>query len=92
MNPAQFPAKLTNRLATTARDQAQASVMETQQSLVLSQAGSRREEIAAARAQVLAARGALQTVQAELNDTQIVAPFDAIVIENMPMWVLLLAP
>jgi HlyD family secretion protein len=43
------------------------------------QAGARPEEIAQARAQVLAARGSLQTIQALIDDTAIRAPFSGTV-------------
>ncbi len=42
-------------------------------------AGSRPEDIAAARAQVESARGALQTIQAQINDTIIRTPFAGVV-------------
>jgi HlyD family secretion protein len=47
--------------------------------LALSQAGARSEEIAIARAQVLSAKGSLQTIQALINDTKIRAPFSGTV-------------
>jgi HlyD family secretion protein len=65
--------------ATTTRDTAQAKLREVQQALALSQAGSRPEEIASARAQVESAQGALQTIQAQINDTVIRAPFGGVV-------------
>ncbi|KGF73590.1 RND transporter [Neosynechococcus sphagnicola sy1] len=63
----------------TARDQAAALVMKSQQALDLQQAGARPEDIALARAQVLTAQGTLQTIQAQLNDTVIRAPFTGLV-------------
>ncbi|MGL5804158.1 MAG: biotin/lipoyl-binding protein, partial [Xenococcaceae cyanobacterium] len=51
------------------RDNAQASLLEAQEALNLSQAGSRQEDIDAAKAQVLQARGNLQNIQTQLNDT-----------------------
>lgn len=72
----------TYQKAVTAGDTAQAAVMEAQQSLNLSQAGSRSEEIAEARARVLAAQGSLESIQAQLNDTEVVAPFDGVVIKK----------
>ena len=65
--------------AKTVRDTAQAKLTEVQQALDLSQAGSRQEDIAAARAQVESARGALQSIQAQINDTVIRAPFSGVV-------------
>lgn len=65
--------------ASTARNTAQAQVMEAQQALALSQAGSRPEDIGAARAQVKSAKGALQTIQTQINDTVIRAPFSGVV-------------
>ncbi|MEG3918649.1 efflux RND transporter periplasmic adaptor subunit [Microcoleus sp. T3_A4] len=53
----------------------QAAVEQKQQALALLEAGSRPEDIAQARAQVLAARGSLQSVQAQVNDTVLRAPF-----------------
>ncbi|MBD2461272.1 efflux RND transporter periplasmic adaptor subunit [Oscillatoria sp. FACHB-1407] len=65
--------------AVTARDTAQAEVVEVQQALALSQAGYRTEDIAQARAQVESARGVLQTIQTQIEDTIIRAPFGGIV-------------
>ncbi|HEY9622371.1 MAG TPA: efflux RND transporter periplasmic adaptor subunit [Crinalium sp.] len=65
--------------AVTARDTAQAGVTEAQQALSLSQSGYRQEDIAAARAQVETATGALQTIQAQLNDTVIRAPISGMI-------------
>jgi HlyD family secretion protein len=59
--------------------QAEAKVNQQAEALALLRAGSRPEEIAKARAQVLAARGQLETIQAQLNDTNVRAPFDGIV-------------
>ena len=59
--------------------QAQAVVRQRQQALALLKAGTRREDIQQARAQVTSARGSLQTIQAEINDTVIRAPFDGLV-------------
>ncbi|OKH40203.1 efflux transporter periplasmic adaptor subunit [[Phormidium ambiguum] IAM M-71] len=58
---------------------ARAQVEQAKQVLELQKAGTRPEEIAAARAQVMSAEGALQTIQAQINDTIIRAPFDGIV-------------
>lgn len=65
--------------ALAGRDRAQAQVIQAQQALSLQQAGARPEEIAQARAEVLAATGNLQTIQAQLNDTVIRAPFAGVV-------------
>jgi HlyD family secretion protein len=61
---------------------AQAHIQSLQQQLSLSQAGARKEDIDAARAQVLQARGALKTIQTQLNDTVIRAPFSGIVTQK----------
>lgn len=65
--------------ARTARDTAQAEKMEAEQALLLSQAGARQEDIDQARAQVEAAKGALKTIQTQIDDTVIRAPFSGIV-------------
>lgn len=65
--------------ASTVRNTADAKRMETQQALMLSQAGSRQEDIAAATAQVKAAKGTLQTIQSQINNTEIKAPFSGTV-------------
>jgi HlyD family secretion protein len=62
--------------------QAEAKVEQQTQTVALLKAGSREEEITQARAQVEAAQGTLQTIQAQLQDTQIVAPFDGIVLQT----------
>ncbi|BAZ40832.1 RND family efflux transporter MFP subunit [Calothrix sp. NIES-4101] len=59
--------------------QAQATVQQRQQALSLAKAGSRIEDIAQARAQVISARGTLKTIQTQVNDTFIRAPFDGTV-------------
>ena len=48
----------------------------SKQALALSQAGSRTEEIAAARAEEQAVLGTLQTIQSQINDTVIRAAFN----------------
>lgn len=60
-------------------EQARAVVKQRQQALALVKAGTRQEDIDAARAQVTSARGSLQNIQAEINDTIIRAPFDGVV-------------
>jgi len=62
-----------------ARDQAAAQVRKSQQALDLQKAGSRPEDIATARAQVLTAEGQLQTIEATIDDTKIRAPFSGVV-------------
>ncbi|MBD2692702.1 efflux RND transporter periplasmic adaptor subunit [Anabaena catenula] len=59
--------------------QARAVVQQRQQSLSLLKAGTRREDIDQARAQMMSARGSLQNVQSDINDTIIRAPFDGVV-------------
>ncbi|MBH8561441.1 efflux RND transporter periplasmic adaptor subunit [Nostoc sp. CENA67] len=60
-------------------EQAKAVVNQRQQALALLKAGTRTEDIDAARAQVTSARGSLQNIQAQINDTIIRAPFDGVV-------------
>ena len=50
--------------------------------LDLVQAGFRQEDIAAARAQVTQAKGALQTIRTEIDDTFIRAPFDGVIAQK----------
>lgn len=57
----------------------QAVVRQRQQALALLKAGSRQEDIASSQAQVISARGSLQNVQAQINDTVLRAPFDGLV-------------
>jgi HlyD family secretion protein len=66
-------------VAVTARDRAQAQVTQAQEALDLSNAGARPEEIAEAQAQVVAVQGAMQTIQANLNDMVLRAPFSGTV-------------
>jgi HlyD family secretion protein len=61
------------------RDRAVAQLNQAKQALSLQQAGARPEDIAQARADVIRAEGQLQTVEAQINDTIIRAPFDGIV-------------
>ncbi|MEO1132402.1 MAG: efflux RND transporter periplasmic adaptor subunit [Cyanobacteria bacterium J06639_1] len=61
-------------------EQAIARVEQQRQALTLLRAGSRQEDIARGRAQVQAAQGSLQVVEARLQDTQVVAPFDGVVL------------
>ena len=55
--------------------QARAQVEQLQQALSLQQVGARSEDIEAARAQVLSAQGQVQSVQTQIEDTIIRAPF-----------------
>jgi HlyD family secretion protein len=66
-------------LALTTRDRAQAQVKQDQEALDLSQAGSRSENIDQAHAQMVAAQGAAQIIQTNLNDMVIRAPFSGVV-------------
>ena len=59
--------------------QAQAVVDQKQAALSLAQAGSRNEDIAQAQAQVQVAKGNLKTIQTQIKDTEIRAPFNGIV-------------
>ncbi|MDX2232842.1 MAG: efflux RND transporter periplasmic adaptor subunit [Leptolyngbyaceae cyanobacterium bins.349] len=61
------------------RDRAIAQLNLAKQGLSLQQAGARPEDIAQARAEVIRAEGQLQTVEAQINDTVIRAPFSGIV-------------
>jgi HlyD family secretion protein len=63
-------------------NQAKAKVEQQVQSVALLKAGARKEEIAQAVAQVQAAQGSLKTIQDQIEDTAIVAPFDGIVLEK----------
>ncbi|MBW4661135.1 MAG: efflux RND transporter periplasmic adaptor subunit [Drouetiella hepatica Uher 2000/2452] len=64
------------------RDSAQAQVKQAQQSLALQQAGSRSEDIAAAEADVVSAKGSLQNIQIQVDETVIRAPFSGTVIRK----------
>ncbi len=61
------------------RDAARAQVVQAQQALSLQETGSRPEDIAQAEAQVITAQGALQSVQVQVEDTVIKAPFSGTV-------------
>ena len=61
------------------RDSAIAQLAQNKQAFSLQQAGSRPEEIAQARAQVTTAEGSLQTVQTQIADSVIRAPFSGVV-------------
>jgi len=64
------------------RDSAQAQVKQAQQSLALQQAGSRSEDIAAAKADVVSAKGSLQNMQIQIDQMVIRAPFSGTVIRK----------
>ncbi|MBN3874891.1 MULTISPECIES: efflux RND transporter periplasmic adaptor subunit [unclassified Nostoc] len=66
-------------LARSTSDSAQAQVEQSQQALNLLKAGSRPEDIAQARAQVMAAQGAVTIAQRNIDDTVIRAPFAGII-------------
>src|ERR687886_1372330 len=59
--------------------QAQAKVKQQQEAVALLKAGNRPEDIDVARAQLTSAKGVLQSIQAQINDTVIRAPFDGVV-------------
>ena len=59
--------------------QSKAKVKQLQESYNLSKAGSRKEDISRALAEVNSARGSLQTIIAQINDTVIRAPFDGVI-------------
>ena len=59
--------------------QAEARVEQQRQTVVALRAGNRIEDIDQAQGQVQAAQGNLQTVEAKLQDTQVVAPFDGVI-------------
>jgi HlyD family secretion protein len=61
------------------RERAQAQVESVRQALQLRQRGNRPEDIAYARAQVIVAQGAIQTIRAQIDDTRLRAPFDGVV-------------
>jgi HlyD family secretion protein len=63
-------------------NQAKAKVAQQSQSVALLKAGTRKEEINQARAQVQSAQGALKTIQDRIKETEVVAPFDGIVLEK----------
>jgi HlyD family secretion protein len=66
-------------LARSTSDSAQAQVEQSQQALNLLKAGSRPEDIAQARAQVMVAQGAVVIAQRNIDDTVIRAPFAGII-------------
>ncbi|NJM71632.1 MAG: efflux RND transporter periplasmic adaptor subunit [Scytonema sp. RU_4_4] len=60
-------------------EQVKASLIAAQQALAKLKNGSRPEEIDQARAQVTTSQGSLQTIQTQINDTIIRAPFTGVV-------------
>lgn len=66
----------------TARDNARAQVKVQEQILALQRIGSRPEDIEQGRSQVTSAQGALQVIQAQIEDTIIRAAFTGIVIKK----------
>ncbi len=61
---------------------AQAKVQSAQEQLNLSRSGFRKEDIEAARASVLEAQGNLETIQTQLNNTVIRAPFAGVITQK----------
>ncbi|WP_247215206.1 efflux RND transporter periplasmic adaptor subunit [Synechococcus sp. C9] len=68
--------------AITEEATAEATLKETQRRLDLLQAGTRVEAIAQARAQVAAAQAQLRTINVQISDTVIRAPFDGIITQR----------
>jgi HlyD family secretion protein len=62
--------------------QQRAIVQQKQASLSLQRAGNRATDIDQARAQVTASRGALETIQTNINDTVLRAPFDGLITQK----------
>ncbi|WP_442994313.1 efflux RND transporter periplasmic adaptor subunit [Scytonema sp. PRP1] len=60
-------------------EQAKAVVKQRQEALALLKAGTRQEDIDSARAQVIQQQGNLKTIQTQIEDTVIRAPFSGIV-------------
>lgn len=60
-------------------EQARAVVKQRQQALALLKAGTRQEDIDSARAQVIQQQGNLKTIQTQIRDTIVRAPFSGIV-------------
>ncbi|CAN1208797.1 efflux RND transporter periplasmic adaptor subunit [Tumidithrix helvetica PCC 7403] len=61
------------------RDANRAKLAQAQQALSLQQVGSRPEDITQAEAQAIAAQGSLLTIQSQIEDTIIRAPFNGVV-------------
>jgi HlyD family secretion protein len=62
--------------------QAKAKVEQQAQAVALLKAGTRKEDIDRAVAQVRSAQGSLKTIQDQMKETQVSAPFDGIVLEK----------
>jgi HlyD family secretion protein len=62
--------------------QAQAKVEQQAQAVALLKAGTRKEDLDRAVAQVRSAQGSLKTIQDQIKETRVVAPFDGIAIEK----------
>ncbi len=60
-------------------ESAQAQVIKAQQAYSEQKKGARAEDVAQAKAQVLQAQGQVQTIQTQINDTMIRAPFSGVV-------------
>ncbi len=61
---------------------AQAKIASLQEVYNLAKVGSRQEDITTAHAQVVQAQGSLATIQAQVNDTEIRAPFDGTITQK----------
>jgi HlyD family secretion protein len=64
------------------RDTNQARMIQAQQGLSMQQEGSRPEDISQAQAQAISAQGSLQTIQSQIDDAIIRAPFNGIVVRK----------
>ena len=64
--------------------QAEAVVQQKEEALSRSEAGPRSEDIDEAQAQMTAAQGAMQIIQASLNDLVLRAPFTGFFLVNLP--------
>ena len=69
--------------ARAARDEAIAALASAQQALSLQQEGFRQEDIAAAQARLASAAAARAQAQTALDDTQLIAPADAVVLSRV---------
>ncbi|MCB1820273.1 MAG: secretion protein HlyD [Candidatus Competibacteraceae bacterium] len=69
--------------ARAARDEAIAALASAQQALSLQQEGFRQEDIAAAQARLASAEAARAQAQTALDDTQLIAPADAVVLSRV---------
>ncbi|KGF72650.1 RND transporter [Neosynechococcus sphagnicola sy1] len=71
-----------SRNAQAGLDLAQARVKETQERLDQTEVGNRREQIDQAQALVAEARGRLQAIEVQMEDTVIRAPFDGVITQR----------